>query len=295
MSPTPPRQPGWTCICGTWNESSRTRCRSCQTPGSSLEISPFTFPATGQPVRTVLRDGEPWFVAADVCIVLGYGGGARNAISRLPERMKGVASINTPGGNQRMTVVSEPGVYRLVMRSNLPAAEAFQDWIAEEVVPAIRRTGSYSAGPQFEVPQTYADALRLAADQADEIERQRLQLSVAEPKAEAWDTLASANPDYSVREAAYILNRDPAIDTGQNRLFNELRRMRVIDSRDIPYADHARHVRLRARSFTNRATNEEVAAKPQVRITAEGLAYLHKKLGGTAPLQLDEQLAIGGA
>jgi DNA-damage-inducible protein D len=109
-----------------------------------------------------------------------------------------------------------------------------------------------------------------------------------EAPAEAWNTLASADPDYSAREAAYILNRDPSISTGQNRLLNELRRMRVIDSRDIPYATHERHVRLRPRTYTNRATGDEHAAKSQVRITAEGLAYLHKKLGGTAPLDLRE-------
>ncbi len=259
------------------------------------EIVPFAFPDTGQPIRTVLVDGEPWLVAADVCAALGYGGGARNAISRLPARMKGVATVNTLGGPQQMATVSEPGVYRLAMRSTLPDAERFQDWIAEDVVPSLRRTGSYAVAPHFEIPQTFAEALRLAATQAEEIEQQRRTLAIAGPKAHAWDTLASAEPDYSVREAAFILNRDPDIDTGQNRLFNAMRQMRLIDTRDIPYANHARHVKLRARSFTNRATNEETAAKPQVRITAEGLAYLHKRLGGTAPLRLDEQLAIDGS
>lgn len=294
MSPTPPRQPTWTCpACGSQNEQFRTSCRNCRTPRSSA-VTPFSFPATGQQVRTVILDGEPWFVAADVCAVLGYGGGARNAITRLPDRMKGVDSINTPGGIQRMTIVSEPGVYRLVMRSNLPDAEAFQDWIAEDVVPTIRRTGTYSITAGFDIPRTLPEALRAYAAEVEAREAAEQRAAELEGPAEAWHVLASAEPDYSVREAAYILNRDPSIDTGQNRLFNELRRLRVIDTRDIPYADHARHVKLRARSFTNRATGEETPAKPQVRITAEGLAYLHKKLGGTSPLQLDEQFAIDG-
>lgn len=290
MSPTPKRPAMITCPdCGALNDPQRgsTRCRNCGAPIMRAEITPFHFPATGQTVRSVLVDGEPWFVVADVCAALGYAGGARNAVSRLPERMKGVAEINTPGGPQRVTVVNEPGIYRLVMRSNLPAAEAFQDWIAEDVVPSLRRTGRYEVVPTHEIPRTLPEALRAYAAEVEAREAAEERAAELEEPAEAWNVLASADPDFSVREAAYILNRDPSIDTGQNRLFNEMRRMRVIDSRDIPYADHARHVKLRARSFMNRATGEETAAKPQVRITAEGLAYLHKKLGGTAALQIE--------
>lgn len=245
------------------------------------DVEVFQFPATGAAVRTVVRDDEPWFVAADVCAVLGYGGGARNAVARLPERMKGVAPINTPGGVQQVTVLNEAGAYRLVMRSTLPGAEAFQDWLAEEVVPAIRRTGRYEVAPA--IPRTYAEALRLAADEHERAERAQRELETAAPKAEAWDVLASAHGDYSVREAAYILNRDPAIDTGQKRLFQLLRDWRLIDRRDIPYAEHARHVRLRARTYQSPRTGEDRATE-QVRITAEGLRYLHRRMGGVQPL-----------
>ncbi|GIH70357.1 phage antirepressor [Sphaerimonospora thailandensis] len=149
------------------------------------EIERFVFPDTGEAVRMLLIDGEPRFVATDVCTVLGYGGGARNAIGRLPDRMKGVEEINTPGGVQRMTVITEPGVYRLVMRSNLASAEAFQDWIAEEVVPAIRRTGSYSAvpAPAYVIPASYAEALELAARQARELEAVQTRVAELEPEA----------------------------------------------------------------------------------------------------------------
>jgi prophage antirepressor-like protein len=289
MSPTPKKDDGWTCSgCNSWNESSRTRCRNCQS-GTS-EITPFAFPATGQPVRTVTVDGQPWFVAADVCAVLSIGR-PQDSVRYLDEDERGRCSVDTPSGEQNMLTVNEPGLYSLILRSRKSEARAFKRWITHEVLPAIRSTGSYTAAPQFEIPRTLGEALRLAASQADEIERQRLQLATAEPKAEAWDVLASADPDWSVREAAFILNRDPAIDTGQQRLFNELRRMKVIDSRDIPYASHARHVKLRPRTFTNRATNEEMPAKPQVRITAEGLAYLHKRMGGSEPLELREPVS----
>lgn len=123
------------------------------------DLLPFSY--EGRPVRTVLVNGQPWFVAADVTAVLGYGGGARNAIARLPERMRGVEEVNTPGGEQRMTTISESGVYRLVLRSSLPGAEAFQDWLAEDVIPAIRREGGYIS------PAATADQLTLLAARAE--------------------------------------------------------------------------------------------------------------------------------
>lgn len=143
---------------------------------------------------------------------------------------------------------------------------------------------------QPELPGDYEEALVALLGKVRENKALTAENAELTPRAEAWDVLASADADYSVREAAYILNRDPDIDTGQNKLFSELRRLRVIDSRDIPYVSHARHVRLRPRTYRNRATGEEMPAKSQVRITAEGLAYLHKKLGGTAPLQLGEEV-----
>lgn len=244
------------------------------------ELATFRYDDT--PIRSVLIDGEPWFVARDVCAVLGLTNG-RMAVARLDADEKGVSQIDTPGGTQSVAIVSEAGLYELIVRSDKPEAKAFRRWVTHEVLPALRRTGRYEVAPVHEIPQTFADALQLAADQAREIEQQREQLAITAPKAEAWDVLASAHGDYSVREAAFILNRDPAIDTGQRRLFQLLRDWRLIDRRDIPYADHARHVRLRARTYDHPRTGEQRTTE-QVRITAEGLRYLHRRLGGTQPL-----------
>lgn len=123
------------------------------------QLTPFDF--DGTPVRVLTDEhGEPWFVAADVTSLLGYGGGARNAITRLPGRMKGVAPVNTLGGAQEMTTVNEAGVNRLIMRSNLPSAEAVQDWLAEDVLPQIRRTGAYGVADIATLPAT--DILAIA-------------------------------------------------------------------------------------------------------------------------------------
>lgn len=253
-----------------------------------MNVLPEVFTYQDRQVRTVTLDGEPYLIAVDVTQTLNYGGGARNAIARLPERMKGVAEINTPGGPQQMTVLNEAGVYRLVMRSNLPDAEAFQDWIAEEVLPALRQTGSYSM--KREMP-SHSEALRGWADEMDRREKAEAELEEAKPSAEAWDTLASAHGDYSVREASFVLNRDPGIDTGQRRLFAKLRELGLIDRRNIPYARHSDHATLRARFYTDPHTGAREATQ-QVRITHAGLKYLHRKLGGIAPLAAGQQLKL---
>lgn len=250
------------------------------------------FDVAGHRIRFgVADDGRPYSVAADYAKAMRYAK-TQNATDLLDEDEKGHAIIVTPGGPQRLAVIFEDGMWELIFRSTLPGAKTIKKRV-KAILREIRETGSFGATPQRELSRKELARYWYEAEERAELAEQRA--AELEAPAEAWNVLASADPDYSVREAAYILNRDPAIDTGQNRLFNDLRRMRVIDSRDIPYSDHARHVKLRPRSFTNRATGEETAAKPQVRITAEGLAYLHRKLGGTAPLRLDEQLATGGA
>ncbi|MDA8231314.1 MAG: BRO family protein [Magnetospirillum sp.] len=105
-------------------------------------LSPFVF--EGAAVRVIDRDGEPWFVGADVCRVLGYANTSQ-ALGRLDPDEKGVYSTDTLGGAQEMTVVSEPGLYRLIFGSRKPVAERFKRWISHDVLPAIRKTGRYVA------------------------------------------------------------------------------------------------------------------------------------------------------
>ncbi len=109
------------------------------------EMTVFQNPDFGQ-VRTVTRDGEPWFVAADVCRALELGNN-RQALKRLDDDEKGVISTDTLGGEQKMNIVNEPGLYSLVLGSRKPEARAFKRWITHDVIPAIRKTGSYSVKP----------------------------------------------------------------------------------------------------------------------------------------------------
>jgi anti-repressor protein len=245
---------------------------------------------TGQDVRVITIDGEPWFVAAGIASALDLGN-VRSSVALLDEDEKGVHCMDTPGGLQNVTVVSEAGLYSLILRSRKAEAKAFKRWITHDVLPAIRRTGSYSVAQapveldELEMARRYVKAIedkRAADARAAAAEAHAAELA---PSAHAWNVLASARGDYSVREAAYALNRDPGISTGQNRLFAALRELGWLDRRDIPYASHSTHVTLRIYSFPDHVTGEERTAQ-QVRVTVAGLRLLHKRLGGTAPLQL---------
>lgn len=245
------------------------------------DLTPFDY--SGRPVRVVLRSGEPWFVASDVCSVLGYANGRAAIEQHVPLRHRDSVAIHdgTPG-NPNRTIISESGLFRLTLRSNALHAEQFQDWVTDEVLPSIRKTGTFGAPREL----SRLELIDLAREA--EVGRLAAEQKVAElaPSAAAWDTLADTGADYSAREAAFILNRDPAITTGQNRLLNWLRHNRVIGMDGRPYASHAAHVTLRPQTRLDQATGERVPARPQVRITVAGLRYLHKRLGGTAQLDL---------
>ena len=94
-------------------------------------------------VRTVEIDGEPWFVAKDVCDILDIDS---TQSRRLPETMRGMYSIQTLGGAQEMTIINEAGVYKLAFTSRKEEAEKFTDWVASDVLPSIRKTGAYMPG-----------------------------------------------------------------------------------------------------------------------------------------------------
>lgn len=101
-------------------------------------------------VRTITRNGEPWFVANDVCRALGMGN-PRQALSRLDVDEKDVHIMDTPGGEQRINIINESGLYALILTSRKPQAQAFKRWITHDVIPAIRKTGTYSVKPTITV------------------------------------------------------------------------------------------------------------------------------------------------
>jgi prophage antirepressor-like protein len=110
-------------------------------------------------VRVILIDDRPWFVAVDICKVLDLENSSR-AIARLKDYEKGVTTILTRGGKQDVAIISESGLYRLILTSRKPQAEPFQDWVCQEVLPQIRKTGKYEPQPTLNI---YARRVQIAS------------------------------------------------------------------------------------------------------------------------------------
>jgi len=105
------------------------------------QITPFTY--GNRAVRTVVIDNAPWFMAKDVCDVLGLVN-PRETLRNFPENEKGVSSTDTLGGKQEVLIVNEPGLYRLIFQSRKPEAEKFKTWVFADVLPQIRQSGAYA-------------------------------------------------------------------------------------------------------------------------------------------------------
>lgn len=235
-----------------------------------------TFDFHGQPFRAIPLHGEPWFIAADAADILGYS--APSAMVRtLDPDEKGVQTVHTLGGDQQVSMITEPGLYSAILRSRVEGAKAFKRWVTHEVLPSIRRTGPAST---HRPPQTFAEALRLAADQAERLETQQAEIHALEPRAAAADALVAVTGDYSLRGAAQVLSRDHGIDTGQNRLLKSLRELLWIDSHGTPYQRviDAGWLTARIQTYDHPRTGEPTLARPQIRITPHGITRLHTLL-----------------
>ena len=176
-------------------------------------------------VRTVVIEGRPWFVAKDITECLGYQNGRDALYKHVDEEDKGVAKCDTLGGAQDLSVINESGLYSLILSSKLPEARKFKHWVTSEVLPTIRKTGGYK------LPQSFSEALQLAADQAERIEALKKRNEELIPKAEFFDAVTDSKTAISIGETAKVL--DAGI--GQNKLFAFLRDNNILKSDNTPY------------------------------------------------------------
>jgi prophage antirepressor-like protein len=259
-----------------------------------MSIIPFAFPDTGQPVRVVTVGGEPRFVVADVCRVLGIGNPSDAARRLHPDDLDTIEVTDSLGRTQQAHATTESGLYDLILDSRKSQARAFRRWITSEVVPSIRRTGGYWA------PRPEPTKLELARDLVaalEDAEAARARVAELEPDARSWRVLASGEGDYSVSDAAKILSRDGGIRIGRGRLFAVLAEQRWTYRQAADDKPRARQYAVERgwlselpQSYQHPRTGELTLAAPQVRVTPKGLSELHKRLGGVGAL-----VVAGGA
>lgn len=167
-------------------------------------------------VRVVMKDGEPWFVAVDVCKALDIAN-VGNAMARLDDDEKGVRSMDTLGGRQDMSVVNEPGLYTLVLGSRKAEAKKFKRWITHEVIPSIRKTGSYSLEPLTPAEILLQNA-QILVDQERRMKAIEEKQSVIEEEVKELKAKALTVPNECYTIAGYASIRGINLDVSKSRL-----------------------------------------------------------------------------
>lgn len=186
-------------------------------------ITAFTNTEFGE-VRTMMRDGEPWFVAADVCRALEIGNPSQ-AVSRLDEDEKGIISNETPGGEQTMLIINEAGLYALVLGSRKPEAKAFKRWITHEVIPAIRKNGAYltpeAAYKMLSDPQNLIQLLTTLSEKNEEVKLLTSESAEKDRKIAALENECDIRRRQTIKYCAKAMYADAAIGKGENLTIRE--------------------------------------------------------------------------
>lgn len=181
-------------------------------------------------VRTILVNDEPYFVGKDVARVLGYSN-TKDALSRhVDSEDKTGSRITTSGQSREMTIINESGLYSLILKSKLPNARKFKRWVTSEVLPTIRKTGSYT-----NVPQSFAQALRLAADLEEKNQLLEQQIAEYEPKISYLDMILSSTDTVATSQIAADYGMSAI---ALNKLLNELGVQHKVSGQWILYRKH---------------------------------------------------------
>lgn len=177
------------------------------------EIRIFENPEFGA-IRTVEKDGEPWFSGKDVAVALGYSNPHKAIRDHVDNEDKGVNETFTPGGKQVIAVINESGLYSLILSSKLPTAKAFKRWVTSEVLPSIRKTGGYLEGQEsMSDADLLAKALLVAQRQIEQRDKRIKEVQAAnsdltvknqimQPKADYFDELVDRNLLTNFRDTA---------------------------------------------------------------------------------------------
>ena len=229
-------------------------------------------------IRTIQLNNEPWFVAKDITDRLGYMNG-KDAVARLVDeedkhliQRSEIPTLEIP--NRGLTIVNESGLYSLTISSKLPHAKKFRRWITSEVIPQIRKTGGYN------LPGSYAEALRALADKAEEAERLQAEKEKLEaknqemqPKAEFFDAVTDSKTAIPIGDVAKILD----MGIGRNKLFEFMRDAKILMPDNRPYQRYidSGYFRVVEQKYEK---NGEVCINIKTLVFQKGIDFIRKKL-----------------
>lgn len=177
-------------------------------------------------VRVLLQGDEPWFVAKDVADTLGYQNGSRDVNRHTDEEDRTKTMLFDGNQNKETILINESGLYSLVLSSKLPNAKQFKRWVTSDVLPSIRKYGSYS----MDIPKTLPDALKAYASEIEAHNQTKALLEEQKPKVIFADAVSASDTDILIGDLAKLLNQN-GHNIGQNRLFERLRKEGYLISR----------------------------------------------------------------
>ena len=231
-------------------------------------------------VRTIQKDGEPWFVLRDVCNVLGLGTPARVAERLDPDEVSQTHITDSMGRQQEMTIINESGLYNVILRSDKPEAKPFRKWVTSEVLPTIRRHGLYATPDTVEKMLADPDTtIKLL----ETIKQERAARMALEAKAEAdkpkvlfADAVSASHTSILVGDLAKLL-RQNGVDIGQNRLFSFLREKGYLCSQgeryNLPTQRSMDRGWFQVKETTINQPNGSVRITRTVKVTGKGQQY----------------------
>ena len=185
-----------------------------------MEIKIFKHEKFGD-IRTINKDGEPWFVGKDVAEVLGYADTRKAIRMHVDDDDKGGDILSTPGGRQQITIINESGLYSLILSSKLPQAKEFKRWVTNEVLPQIRKTDGYIPLNDCEdTGEIMARALMIAQRT---IEQKDALLEMQKPKVRFAEAVTGSDDSILIGELAKLITQN-GYEIGRTRLFDWLRR-----------------------------------------------------------------------
>ncbi|MFY4477471.1 BRO family protein [Bifidobacterium adolescentis] len=249
----------------------------------SNEIQRFDF--KGESLRALTNmAGEPWFVLKDCMSILDLGNPTETVKMFDDDEFSTTEVIDSIGRRQQAYIISEPGLYRLVMRSRKPEAKEFQRWVTHEVLPSIRKHGAYMTQQTLDKALTSPDFLiQLATKLKEEQEK----VKELEPKAQALDDFTNVEDRLLVRDAAKVLS-NAGTPIKEKQLREWMADHNWIFKSGGSWRATAEHcaaghlVMVMSQKHGVKDDGTEFAFPPTVRITRKGLALLHKRLGEIA-------------
>lgn len=246
------------------------------------ELQIFSSDEFGQ-IRTAEINGKPYFVASDVATALGYAT-PRDAIAR---HCKGVVKRDTPtsGGTQELSYINEGDVYRLIMRSKLPAAEKFESWVMDEVLPSIRKNGGYIAGQEtLSDEELLSKALMVAQKKIDEknelIAMQDSRIQEMRPKEIFADAVSTSHTSILIGDLAKLICQN-GVQIGQKRLFGWLRENGYLvksgSSRNMPMQRYIEQGLFEIKESSVQNPDGSVRTTRTTKVTGKGQVYFVNK------------------